>query len=431
MLQGGLLLNSMNEIIRRRIENCRICESDALEPIVSLGDIAVSDFVDEQNVTAQIAPLDLVLCDSTRGGCGLLQLRHTVSPENMYRTYWYRSGMNATMTRELEAIARTAERIASLVTGDYVIDIGANDGTLLRGYTVHGLQTIGFEPAQNLGQYNQVGTTEIIQDFFNVQSWRDRHGAEKAKVITAIAMFYDLDDPNAFVGDLASCLDQAGVAIIQMSYLPLMLSQNAFDNICHEHLEYYSLLSLEYLLARHGLEVFDVELNDVNGGSYRAYIRHRGAGVTAPVGADVRVASLRAYEEKLKLETPEGYADFVRRLESLKKKTCEFIRSEVEAEKKVYVYGASTKGNTLLQYYGLDSTLITAAAERNSDKWGKKTVATHIPIISEADARAQKPDYFLVLPWHFLDEFLMREKEYLKGGGAFIVPLPEFRVIRL
>lgn len=393
--------------------------------------MAVSDFV---NTIAdnEVYPLDLVLCNASKGGCGLLQLHHTVSADLMYRTYWYRSGMNATMTNELHDIAKTVQKLALLQSGDMVIDIGANDGTLLRGYTLPGLTTIGYEPAENLLQYNKNGTTEIIQDFFNARAWHERYPGKKAKTITAIAMFYDLDDPNSFVADVVSCLDQDGVFIIQMSYLPLMLSQNAFDNICHEHLEYYSLQSLKILLERHQLEVFDVELNEVNSGSFRVFVRHTNARtVRIPIGGEIRVRSLLAYEEQLQLSEKDIYDAFASRITRIREQTHAFISQEVAAGKKVYVYGASTKGNTLLQYFNLDHTLITAAAERNSEKWRKKTVNTLIPIISEEEARADKPDYFLILPWHFLDEFVKREVEYLKSGGKFIVPLPEFKIIQL
>lgn len=414
----------------REIKQCRVCSSSNLKDILSLGSIAVSDFVDA-GADGGRYPLNLILCDASANGCGLLQLCHTVSAESMYKTYWYRSGMNATMTKELESIASRVTRLASLRSGDTVIDIGANDGTLLRGYAVDGLTTVGYEPAHNLAKYNSDGTSVIIQDFFNAAAWRERFPGKKAKAITAIAMFYDLDDPNSFVSDIAECLDQSGVFVIQMSYLPLMLSENAFDNICHEHLEYYGLRTLENLLNRHNLEVFDVELNDVNGGSYRVYIRHRGkeSVMPGPIGADIRVESLRLYEDKLELSKPETYHAFARRVEDIKKKVTACIRDAHAKGKTVYVYGASTKGNTLLQYFGLDHTLITAAAERNSDKWGKFTVATNIPIISEEQARKDKPDYFLVLPWHFLDEFVKREHDYFIAGGKFIVPLPEFKIV--
>ena len=339
--------------------------------------------------------------------------------------------MNKTMTDELYGIAAKVESLVELEPGDFVLDIGANDGTLLRGYKIDGINKIGFEPAKNLSIWNKEGTTKIIEDFFNFSDWQKEFGGAKAKSITAIAMFYDLDNPNEFVADVAKCLDDDGVFIIQMSYLPLMLSQNAFDNICHEHLEYYSLLSLENLLKRHNLEVFDVELNDINGGSFRIYIKHKNRGNKVKISkdADERLNSLRNNEKKLGLDNRVIYDEFAKRVYEIKDKVYNFINEEVKKGKRVYVYGASTKGNTLLQFFNLDNNLITAAAERNSDKLGKKTVGTLIPIISEEEARTQKPDYFLILPWHFLKEFRKREKEYLKSGGKFIVPLPEFIII--
>ena len=414
------------------IDKCRVCSSQDLVPIFSLGELYVSDFIEnpsEESLTK--APLDLVLCDESRGGCGLLQLKHTVSHELMYRNYWYRSGMNKTMTEELYGIARKAESLVSLSPGDFVLDIGANDGTLLRGYTAKGINLIGFEPAANLAKYNREGTTKIIDNFFNFSDWQKEFGEAKAKIITAIAMFYDLDEPNVFVSDIKKCLHPEGIFIIQMSYLASMLSQNAFDNICHEHLEYYSLLSLENLLKRHGLEVFDVELNDVNGGSFRIYTKHKNSGHSIKITkqAKRRVDYLRNNEKKLGLNNPKIYYDFAQRVHIIKDQLFNFIKNEVENGKKVFIYGASTKGNTLLQFFNLDNKWIEAAAERNPDKFGKKTIGTLIPIISEEEARSHKPDYFLVLPWHFLKEFQEREADYLKSGGKFIVPLPDFIVI--
>lgn len=414
------------------ISSCRICGFDQLTPIFSLGELYVSNFIDSPEQQKEIkASLELVLCNESNGGCGLLQLKHTVPQELMYQNYWYRSGMNKTMIDELHGIATKAESLLTLSAGDLVLDIGANDGTLLRGYKINGLNLIGFEPAQNLISYAVQGTTKIINDFFSFVAWKQEFGNVKSKVVTAIAMFYDLDDPNAFVADVARCLDKEGIFIIQMSYLPSMLYQNAFDNICHEHLEYYSLLSLENLLRRHGLEVFDVELNDVNGGSFRTYVKHVGEhiGINIPLGAGERVKKLRAEELKLGLNNRKIYDEFARRVYDLRQRLCEFIRKEAARGKKIHVYGASTKGNTLLQFYGLDNRLIVAAAERNPDKWGRKTTGTLIPIISEEQARREKPDYFLVLPWHFMKEFRQREAEFLKNGGKFIVPLPEFRIV--
>ena len=248
-------------------------------------------------------------------------------------------------------------------------------------------------------------------------------------------MFYDLEDPRRFVSDVKAVLDPEGLWVVQMSYLPSMLKQNEIGNICHEHLEYYSLQSLEHLLGLHEFEVVDVELNAINGGSFRAYVRNRGAAPTRFGDATYRrlasdrVQSLRDEELRLGLDSPVTYNDFAFRVDRIKADVVQFIEEQVTAGKRVYVYGASTKGNTLLQYFGLDHSLITAASERNPEKWGRMTVGTHIPIISEEDARRANPEFFLVLPWHFLDEFMAREKEYLRSGGRFIVPMPYFTLV--
>ena len=410
-------------------QTCRSCGSGKLVDVLSLGIQYVSDFLEERTNGGLLAPLELVLCDVNSGGCGLVQLRHTVPGDLLYRRYWYRSGVNASMTEALRDVANQAERLTGLSDGDIVVDIGCNDGTLLRSFRRRHLTLIGFEPAKNLIPFAEVGTTKIINDYFNLEGYRKNLGESKAKLITSIAMFYDLEDPNSFVEDVRACLDDDGVWVIQMSYLPSMLRQNAFDNICHEHLEYYSMTSLQSLLSRHGFEIFDVELNEVNGGSFRVYVKHEGCRSYGKGGSRGRLARIRRLERDLHLSDTRAYLEFASRVNSLRDKLHGFISAEHKKGKKIYVYGASTKGNTLLQFCNLDRMLIDAAADRNPDKWGKKTIGTHIPIISEEQARADRPDYFLILPWHFLGEFMKREETYLRGGGKFIVPLPEFRVI--
>ncbi len=418
----------------RKAPGCRVCGNSELSDILSLGNLYISNFIDSPDVTTlrdeEAYPLELVLCEAAKGGCGLLQLRHTVSPKKMYRNYWYRSGVNKSMTDALTELANTTESMPRFLSGDIVVDIGSNDSTMLRAYKTPELRLVGFEPANNLMELAEKGTTKIFNDFFGYELFSKEFGDVKAKIITAIAMFYDLDDPNTFVADAKKMLHGEGVFVIQQAYLPLMLKQNNFDNIIHEHIEYYSLYSLEQLLDRHNLEVFDLELNEVNGGSFRTYIRHKGSSLgNNRNGAVERVAALRKSEKALGLQSRAVYDQFAVRVEGIKKKLTEFIDEAQKNGEIVYAYGASTKGNTLLQYFGLDSSKVIAAAERNPIKWGKYTIGTGIPVISEEQARADKPDYFLVLPWHFMSEFLNRERAYLEGGGKFIVPLPEFQII--
>lgn len=393
----------------------------------------MSDFPRPGEESGLRAPLDLVRCR----GCRLLQLRHTVAPEALYRNYWYRSGTNSTMREALGDIAHTAETLVTLAPGDAVLDIGCNDGTLLASYRSADVYRIGFDPAQNMAPHSRRVASRVVSTFFGAEAFLGdaELRARRPRIVTSIAMFYDLEDPNGFVADLRAVMHPDGLWIVQMSYLPMMLKQRAFDNICHEHLEYYSMESLDHLVRRHGLEIVDVELNDVNGGSIRAYIR-RGDAAPDVFGdptyralARERVGRLRAQEEALALGTEKPYRDFAFWVERVRGDVVGFVKDVVARGRTVYVYGASTKGNTLLQYFGLDRSLIAGAADRNPDKWGRVTVGTGIPIVSEEEARAARPDYFLVLPWHFMEEFQRREEEYLLGGGRFIVPLPGFALV--
>jgi NDP-4-keto-2,6-dideoxyhexose 3-C-methyltransferase len=413
-------------------QTCRVCNG-TFDSVLSLGEQFVSNFLSPEQPDGEKAPLDLVLCRN----CGLLQLRHTVSGEAMYQNYWYRSGTNQTMRNALADIANTAEKLLSLQAGVSVLDIGCNDGTLLASYKTKGIFRIGFDPAENLAAFSRKVADQVVNGFFAAEDF-DRNPdlkTHRPMIVTSIAMFYDLEDPNRFVADVKKIMDPEGLWIVQMSYLPLMLKQHDFGNICHEHLEYYSLQSLEYLLKLHDFVVSDMQLNDVNGGSVRVSIRNRGAD-EARFGdaayrqlAAARVSAFRAAEAKMGLGETSTYRQFAVWVERIKDDVSRFICEQVRRGKKVAVYGASTKGNVMLQYFGLDRGMITAASERNPDKWGKVTVGTRIPIVSEEEARTAKPDFFLVLPWHFVEEFRDREKNYLLDGGRFIVPLPHFTLI--
>jgi C-methyltransferase C-terminal domain/Putative zinc binding domain/Methyltransferase domain len=411
---------------------CRICGSPELAPILSLGDQHIAGaFAEpggEQPVSRRI-PLELVRCDMTRNqeGCGLIQLRHTVPGAILYQSYWYRSGVNRTMTRNLHEIAARAEELVELHPGDLVIDIGCNDGTLLDGYRTSNLKYLGFDPS-DVGRYAVAKGYEVVRDFYSYEQLRSRYVDQQARVITSIAMFYDLEYPCAFVEDVAQALADDGVWVIELHYLPTMLDLNQFDAIVHEHLEYYSLAVIERLLAEAGLGVVRAELNDINGGSIRLFIRR--AGRFGPQGEDAdALQRLRIREFEMALDAPTPYQRFAAAAEGVRNDLGALCRRLVAEGSTIHVYGASTKGNTILQYAGIDSTLVPYAADRNPDKHGSETIGTGIPIISEERSRELAPDYYLALPWHFMDEFLDREREFLDRGGKFIVPMPSVRII--
>jgi hypothetical protein len=393
---------------------CRLCGTEGMETAFTLGDQYINDFVPEDRIgQGKTAPLEVAMCHE----CSLVQLRHTAPQELLYsRFYWYRSGVTDTMRRALRDVTEAVEELVPLTEGDVVLDIGANDGTLLETYTVPGLIRVGCEPANNLIDLLREKTDYAIHDFW-LKGAYDRHAAEwgigKAKVVTALGMFYDLEEPNQFIADITAVLAEDGVFIAQLMCLASMLEKNDLGNLCHEHIEYYSLESLRYLFENNGLEIFRIEENDVNGGSYRIFARHLKGG-SIPFDEKFTMDDLRAFKA---------------RLDANRDACVSFIEDAVAKGKSVYVFGASTKGNVILQYYGLDRRLITAASERSPEKWGKYTVGSWIPIISEDEARAAQPDYFLVLPWAFFDEFYKREADWRARGGRFIVPLPDFRVV--
>lgn len=413
-------------------KTCRICGSPALTPVVSLGAQHISGaFADPQGkppVQRQV-PLELVRCDPAldERACGLVQLRHTVPPKVLYQSYWYQSGINQTMRDNLAQIARMAEDSAGLRAGDLVLDIGCNDGTLLKSYRTEGIRRLGIDPS-NVALQARAAGLEVVNDFFSAAAVRFACSEQKPKVITSIAMFYDLEDPNAFVRDIKAVLHEQGLWVLELSYLPTMLEMNSFDTICHEHLEYYSLAALEHLLADHQLEVVDATLNDINGGSFRIAVGHAGK-VTASPEVQAQVQALRLKEFELGLDTDLPYAAFRNNIKQIRKDLLAFLRRAKARKKVVHGYGASTKGNTTLQYCGITSGLVSAIADRNERKWGASTIGTNIPIISEAESRKRKPDYYLVLPWHFMEEFKGREQEFLARGGKFLLPMPKVHLV--
>jgi NDP-4-keto-2,6-dideoxyhexose 3-C-methyltransferase len=396
----------MNNIIRN---SCRLCGSSDLKEVISIGEQYINDFPSSPAEKGRNGkcPLDVILCQS----CSLFQLRHTAPQELLYsRHYWYKSGINDTIKKDLQDIANVAIKIADLKPGDVFLDIGANDGTLLSNLKGKAIR-VGCEPANNLQDELRTNADYIIGDFWSKENYK-KLGIKNAKVITAIGMFYDMENPNQFIRDATEVLDSDGVFIAQLMTLKPMLEQNDLGNICHEHLEYYTYKSLKYLFEMNGLEIFDIQENVINGGSYRLFARHYRKG---------SIDYLENYTEA-------DLHRFFERLEHQRGLCVDYIKKAVKDGKKVYVYGASTKGNVILQYYQLDNRLISGAADRNPAKWGNYTL-TDIPIVSEEEGR-KNADIFLVLPYGFIDEFVMRETDWLKEGGEFVVPLPRFRVIK-
>ncbi len=406
-----------------------------MKEFFSLGKLYVSDFL-HVNEFPRCGKVEMkMMFDEATSE---VRLEKAAPKDAMYGKYWYRSGINQTMRTELKSIVNSVCSLIKLERKDVWLDIACNDGTLL-SFVPKDCIRIGVDPVEDsYVKESRCHADLIIQDYFSADAYKkSEQGARKAKIVTVIAMFYDLEDPSKFLSDVYSVMENDGLMVVQMSYSPLMIDQMAFDNICHEHIYYYTLTSIKNLFEKNKFKIVDCQLNDINGGSFRVYAMKDSGNLkkfsTQP-NRDVcsfRVNSILAYEKTNNYNTPEIWAAFYEKLQKLKKQTYDFIYNEKQKGKKIWGYGASTKGNTLLQYFNLDHTLIEGIAERSPYKYGLKTVGTNIPIYSEEDMRKAKPDYLLVLPWHFINEFIEREQEYLRNGGKFIVPCPNFEIISI
>ena len=404
----------MNISKNKKVRKCLLCSNKKLKKVFSLGNLFVSNFVKKSRIKkGPKAPLTLMYCNK----CTLLQLSHIAPQELMYKKfYWYKSGVTQTMRDGLKEIYKSSLKHVRLKKNDVVLDIGANDGTLLKYYDKK-FKTIGCEPAKNLITDLKKNCKHVINDFWSYKNLKKilaKYKLKKPKVITAIGMFYDLEDPNKFIKDSALALNKNGIFIAQLMCLKSMINKNDLGNICHEHIEFYTLKSLKYLFENNGLEIFKIEENDINGGSYRIFCR-----------------KFKRGSIKLKKENVlQSVNQFVKRIKKNRSQMLNFINKKIKQGKKIFLYGASTKGNTLLQYYNLNKSIIPFAAERSSEKWGKYTIGTGIKIISEKEARKLNPDFFLVTPWGFIKEFVKRESEWLKKGGKFILPFPKLKIVK-
>lgn len=404
------------------ISKCRISGSPNLISVLSLGQQSLTGVFPkslDENVTK--GPLDLVWCPDS----GLLQLKQSYSLDEMYgENYGYRSGLNSSMVSHLEQKIKTLERLVDLNAHDLVIDIGSNDATSLKAYSGN-LRRVGIDPTGLKFKEYYTDDIVLIPDFFNAEIFKSHFPNDKAKIITSIAMFYDLESPMNFVKDVEKCLDDEGIWHFEQSYMPSMLRTNSYDTICHEHLEFYSFKVIKNIIDNCGLKVIDVQMNAINGGSFAVTACKRSASFVQNIPI---IDWLLKQEEEMGLDTPKPYRDFEERVYRHRKNLTDLISALVADGKKIIGYGASTKGNVLLQFCGLTSKHIPCIAEINKDKFGSFTPGTHIPIVSEAAAKAMNPDYFFVLPWHFKSGILAREKEYLANGGKFIFPLPEIEI---
>jgi len=410
-----------------KIKSCRICSNQKLIKIIDLKDQYIqSSFIKKNSPKPykKKIPLQLVLCKK----CSLVQLLHTVDKKILYKNYWYESGINSTMRLHLKKLADEAMKLLKNQKKNNIniLDIGCNDGTLLKCFPKN-IERYGIDPSQIIRKVKNK-KIKLIRDFFPLKR---NHTLKNKKfdLITSIAMFYDLDDPSIFVKNIKSNLKKNGIWIFELSYLIDMLKLNSFDTICLEHLEYYSLHSLNFLMQKYNLKIFKISKNSINGGSIRCFVTHKD-NLSYDKKTNYNLFNkLLLKEKRLKIGDKYIYDKFVLSINNIKKKLLYKINSILKNKETIYVLGASTKGNTILQFLEIDNKTIPYAIERNKEKIGAKTLGTNIKIISENQVYNKEPNYKLVLPWHFKAEIIKRELYYLKKGGKLIFPLPLVTII--
>lgn len=386
----------------RRIDKCRICASHNLTEVLDLGVQALTGvFPESPNEPVTCGPLVLVKCDAA-SGCGLLQLQHSYDLDEMYGdNYGYRSGLNPTMVEHLRAKVERVSRWVDLEAGNLVIDIGSNDGTTLGCYQQPGLQLLGIDPTGRKFAEHYASHIDLIPDFFSAARVRE-HTSKRAEVITSFSMFYDLEAPFSFMQEVAEVLSDTGIWIFEQSYMPEMLAQIAYDTVCHEHLEFYALRQIKWMTDRAGLKIVDVEFNGVNGGSFSVTCCHA---KNPRLEEYRRLDALLAEESDRGLDKLDPYWRFAQQVSASRDQLLQKLSTLRDEGAFVAALGASTKGNVILQYCGINPDTVRHVGEVNPDKFGRFTPGSLIPIIDEQELLRLNPDYLLILPWHFKDFF--------------------------
>jgi hypothetical protein len=394
-----------------------------LEKILDLGEQMLTGvFPGKKGAQVTTGPLRLVKCAGDQDICGLLQLEHSYDLGQMYgQNYGYRSGLNPSMVRHLHAKVAKILKQVNLQKGDLIVDIGSNDGTTLAAYPASGYNLVGIDPTGVKFHQYYLPHIQLIPDFFSSALLKEWFPGKKAKIVTSFSMFYDLEDPLGFMRQIYDVLADDGAWVFEQSYMPTMLVNNSYDTVCHEHLEFYALSQIKWMADRVGFRIADVEFNDINGGSFSVMVVKSSGNST--VAASVQ--KILGMERDSGLGTLEPYLEFAKRVKKTKIDLLGFLKTTQLQGENVAALGASTKGNVLLQYCQLTNKDIAFVAEVNSEKFGCYTPGSWIPIISEDQLSIRKPDYLIVLPWHFKNFFQAQEK-YKQFKLVF--PLPNLEI---
>ena len=405
-----------------KIKNCRNCKNTELFDLFSLGKISFTGrFSNTIHQNVPKAYLNVLMCKK----CKLVQLDRNFDLNYLYgKNYGYRTGINKTMTDHVRKIVRKCSALIKLKPKQYVLDIGSNDATLLNFYA-NDIIKVGVDPLVNKYKKFYKKINYKISNFFKIKDIEKIKIKKKFKIISALSVFYDLRDPNKFLKEIKKILDDKGVFVLEHVDLYYIIKNNIFDTICHEHLIFYSSKIIIEMMKNNGLKVFNHEYNEINGGSSRYYICH--SKTNFKVSKNIKKVLLR--ENLQGIELKKTYKLFFTKILNEKIKLIKLIKKIKNEEQDIHGYGASTKGNVLLQFYNINNKVVNYIADRNPLKWNSFTPGTRIKIISESQSRKIKPHFYLVLPWHFKNEILIREKNIRKKGTKFIFPLPKVRVV--
>jgi hypothetical protein len=406
------------------VKNCRCCNKKAFKIFYNFGKMNLStEFPNVKTKKNNKIPMNVKICTN----CKLVQLHHNYDLNQLYnKDYGYKSGVNQTMNLHLKSIVNDIEKIIKFKKDDVVLDIASNDGTLLKKYKNQKIIRFGIDPT--IKKFSSCYPKKYLKfaGFFNKKIYDLKSKSKKAKAITSIAVFYDIPDPNKFVEDVSRILHKEGVWVLEQSYFVSLFKNNAYDSLCHEHLTYFILFQLEKILEKYKLRVFDISLNSMNGGSIRFFICHKYSNFKTNY---IMIKKTKKVEALYLKNINHNLKKFKKNIEKSKNNLKKLINNLITKKKKIHLYGASTKGNIILQFCNINNNQIPFAAERNRDKWRRLTPGSNIPIISEKQSRQIKPDYYLVMPWHFKKEILKREKKFLTNGGKLIFPLPSLQVV--
>lgn len=409
-----------------KIKKCRICNNPNLTTVLDLGDQYLSGiFLKEIDLDLHKGPLKLVKCDETSGGCGHVQLQHTFHLPTMYGDeYGYRSGLNFSMVKHLQSKYEKIFNFLNLKDRDLVIDIAGNDGTFL-GFFPSNLKLVSIDPTSKKFSKYYKSHVDYIPDFFSEELYRKYFQDQKAKLITSFSMFYDLEDPCGFAKEVNNVLDpNDGIWVLEQSYMPEMLKMNSFDTVCHEHLSYYGMRQIKYIMDKSGFKIIDFEFNDVNGGSISIVVANQKSKYVECID---KINNLIGEELQSSLDTVVPWKKFEENIETCKNELLSVISDLTNSGTKIAALGASTKGNIILQTFGISSENIQIIGDVNPDKYGAYTPGTWIPIEDE-DKVLESFDAFIILPWHFKRFFLSSEKF---KGKTLIFPLPKVEIVNL